>query len=61
MALNVTYAAWALIFSVILTLAKGEDPSGLLSWITILCTVVVLVFGILAGADYKDLFRKKTE
>ena len=61
MALNITYAAWAIIFSVIILLVKGEDPSGLLNWITILCTVVVLVFGVLAGADYKDLFKKKTE
>lgn len=59
MALNITYAAWAIIFSVIIMLVKGEDPSSLLNWITILCTVAVLIFGILAGADYKDLIRKK--
>ncbi len=54
MALNITYSAWAVIFSVIFL-----GQSDLLNPVTILCTVAVLVFGILAGADYKDLFRKK--
>ena len=53
MALNITYSAWAVIFSVIFL----RDYS-LLNPITILCTIAVLVFGILAGADYKDLLRK---
>lgn len=54
MALNITYSAWAVIFSVIFL-----GQSDLLNPVTILCTVGVLVFGILAGADYKDLIRKK--
>ncbi|MBQ3931306.1 MAG: DMT family transporter [Firmicutes bacterium] len=54
MALNITYSAWAVIFSVIFL-----KNTGLLNPITIICTVVVLVFGILAGADYKDLFNKR--
>ncbi|MDO5138111.1 MAG: DMT family transporter [Oscillospiraceae bacterium] len=53
MALNVTYSAWALILSVIVF----RDTS-LLSFQTILCTVVVLVCGILAAADFKDLIKK---
>ena len=54
MALNITYSAWAVIFSVIFL-----KNTGLLNSITIICTIVVLVFGILAGADYKDLFNKR--
>lgn len=30
----------------------------LLNPLTILCTVVVLIFAILAGAEYKDLVKK---
>ena len=52
MALNITYSAWAVVFSVIFL----RDTS-LLNPVTIICTVVVLVFGILAGADYKDLIK----
>ena len=54
MALNITYSAWAVIFSIVVL----RDYS-LLNPITIICTVIVLVFGILAGADYKDLIDKK--
>ena len=53
MALNITYAAWAVVFSVIFL-----GQTDLLNPLTIICTVVVLVFGILAGADYKDLIKK---
>ncbi len=56
MALNITYSAWAVVISIIFL----KDTS-LLNPVTILCTVVVLVFGILAGADYKDLIRKNQE
>ena len=54
MALNITYSAWAVILSVIF-LGNKE----LLNPVTILCTIAVLVFGILAGAEYKDLVRKE--
>lgn len=50
MALNITYSAWAVIISVVFL-----GDYSLLNPITVICTVVVLVFGILAGADYKDL------
>ena len=53
MALNITYSAWAVIFSVIFL-----REYGLLNPLTIICTLVVLIFGILAGADYKDLFSR---
>ena len=53
MALNITYSAWAVIFSIIFL-----GDRSLLNPVTIICTVVVLVFGILAGADYKDLIDK---
>ncbi len=56
MALNITYCAWAVVFTVVFL----RDMS-LLNPVTILCTIAVLVFGILAGADYKDLLKKKNE
>lgn len=52
MALNVTYGAWAIVFTVLIF----HDTS-VLNLVTILCTVVVLVCGILAAADYKDFAR----
>ncbi len=53
MALNITYSAWAVIISIIFL----RDTS-LLNPVTLLCTAVVLIFGILAGADYKELIKK---
>ena len=52
MAVNVTYAAWAIVFTVLVF----RDTS-VLNPITIICTVVVLVCGVLAAADYKELLR----
>ena len=54
MALNVTYSAWAVVISVVVL----QDFS-LLNPVTILCTVVVLLCGILAAADYKELFKRR--
>ena len=57
MALNVSYAAWAIIFTVVIL----RDTS-VLTPMTILCAIVVLVCGIFAAADFKDLFaRNKTK
>ena len=53
MAVNVTYAAWAIVFTVLVF----RDTS-VLNPITIICTVVVLVCGVLAAADYKELLGK---
>ena len=50
MALNITYSAWVVIFSIVFL-----NDTSLLNPTSIICTIVVLVFGILAGADYKDL------
>lgn len=54
MALNVTYAAWAIVFTVLIF----RDTS-VLNPVTIICTVVVLACGIFAAADYKELFNKQ--
>ena len=35
-----------------------KDTS-LLNPVTIICTIVVLVFGILSAADFKDIFKKQ--
>lgn len=53
MALNVSYSAWAILITVIVL----RDTS-ILTPLTILCAVVVLVCGILATADFKELFKK---
>ncbi|MBQ1291707.1 MAG: DMT family transporter [Lachnospiraceae bacterium] len=56
MALNVSYAAWAMIFTVILF----RDTS-VLNPVTIVCGLVVLVCSILSAADYKELFGRGSE
>lgn len=53
MALNVSYSAWAIVFTVLIL----RDTS-VLTPVTILCAVVVIVCGILAAADFRDLFGK---
>jgi len=53
MALNVSYSAWAIVFTVLLL----RDTS-VLTPITICCALVVILCGILAAADYKELFSK---
>ncbi len=54
MALNVTYCAWAIVFTVIIL----RDTS-VLTPTTILCAAVVLICGIFAAADFKDIFSKR--
>ncbi|MCM1540518.1 MAG: DMT family transporter [Blautia sp.] len=54
MALNVSYSAWAIIFTVLIL----RDTS-VLTPVTILCAVIVIICGILAAADFKELFGKK--
>ena len=51
MALNITYSAWAIVFTVLIL----HDTS-VLTPVTILCSLFVLVCSIFAAADYKDLF-----
>ena len=55
MALNVTYSAWAILFTVLIF----QDTS-VLNPVTIICTCIVLICGILAAADYKELFRSNS-
>ncbi len=54
MALNVTYCAWAIVFTVLIL----RDTS-VLNPTTILCAIVVLVCGIFAAADFKEILKKK--
>lgn len=53
MALNITYTAWAIVFTVILF----RDTS-ILNPLTVLCAVVVVVCGVLAACDMTRLFSK---
>lgn len=55
MALNVSYAAWAIVFTVLIL----HDTS-VLTPSTIICGLIVIVCGIFAAADFKDLFAKKS-
>lgn len=50
MALDVTYAAWSVIFTIIFL-----HDFTLLDPITIICTVIVIGCGILAAVDFRDL------
>lgn len=53
MALNVSYAAWAIIITVVVF-----RNFSVLNPVVIICTIVVLLCGILAAADYKELIKK---
>ena len=53
MALNVTYGAWAIFFTVVIL----RDTS-VLTPMTIFCALVVIVCSILSAADFKELFGK---
>lgn len=57
MALNVTYCAWIALIPVVLVIFGGEMPT--FSPLQILCTVVVLVCGIFAAADFKEILSKR--
>jgi len=52
MALNITYTAWAIVF----TLALGDFS--VLNPLTIICAVVIVVCGIFSATDFKKLFNK---
>lgn len=54
MALNVTYSAWAIVFTVLIL----RDTS-VLTPMTILCALVVLVCGIFAAADFREILGKR--
>lgn len=54
MALNVTYCGWGLIFAAI----AAWDFSTITP-LKVVCAIVVLVCGVFAAADFKDIFKKK--
>ena len=56
MALNVTYCAWIAVIPLVLVIFGGKMPT--FSVLQIICTVVVLVCGIFAAADFKEIFKK---
>ncbi|MBR6645804.1 MAG: DMT family transporter [Clostridia bacterium] len=56
MALNVTYCAWIAVIPLALVIFGGAMPT--FSALQIICTVVVLVCGIFAAADFKEIFKK---
>ena len=55
MALNVTYCAWAIVFTVLIL-----GDTSVLTVTTILCALIVLVCGIFAAADFKEIFGKRS-
>lgn len=58
MALNVTYTAWAPILCLILSVFGIVDKP-ILTPLVITCTLVVLICGIFAAADFKTIFKKE--
>ena len=54
MALNITYTAWAMVFTVIIL----RDTS-VINLTTTVCAAAVVVFGILAATDVKALIKRK--
>ncbi len=54
MALNVTYCAWAIVFTVLIL----RDTS-VLTAPTIICSIIVLVCGIFSAADFKEILSKR--
>ncbi len=52
MGLNVTYGAWALVFTAIITKTMP-------SVVSIVCAAVVLICSIFAAADFKEFFKKQ--
>ena len=53
MALNITYTAWAMVFTLMLGDLSVLNP------LTIICAFVIVVCGILSATDVKKLFMKK--
>lgn len=54
MALNITYTAWAIFFSAVLF-----QDSSVLNPLTLLCSAVVVICGIFAATDLKELFSRQ--
>ena len=56
MALNITYTAWAIVFTVLIV----KDYS-VLNPLTLICASVVVICGILSATDLKKLFGKNKD
>ena len=56
MALNITYTAWAIFFTVVLL-----RNTAILNVTTVVCAAVVVICGILAAVDINMLFSKKNK
>jgi drug/metabolite transporter (DMT)-like permease len=56
MALNITYTAWAIVFTVVIL----RDTS-VISLTTVLCAAVVVVCGILSATSFGELFGKRRD
>lgn len=52
MGLNITYTAWAIFFSVVLL-----HDYGMLNSKTIICAVFVVLCGVSAATDFKELLK----
>jgi len=61
MALNVTYVAWGIVFSIPVNMWLFDTPfkETLPTGFAVLCSFVVLLCGIFAAADFKDIFKKE--
>ena len=62
MALNVTYVAWGIVFSIPVNMWLFSTPfkETLPTAFAVLCSLVVLVCGIFAAADFKEIFKKNS-
>ncbi len=56
MALNITYTAWAIFFTCIIT-----GKTDILSPFTVCCAAAVVIFGVLAAADFRALLSGKNK
>lgn len=54
MSLNITYTAWAIVFSILIF-----GDYSIINPLTLICACVVVICGILAATDFKELFKKK--
>ena len=56
MALNITYTAWAVFFTCAIT-----GSTDILSLFTVCCAAAVVIFGVLAAADFRALLSGKNK
>ncbi len=56
MALNITYTAWAILFT--LVILRDTD---VINPVTLTCAAVIVIGGVLAAADLKELVKKHRE